>query len=678
MKKQIFSILMVMSMVAALTGCGQSAAPTTDTENIQETQASNTSELGDGEVQITSGLVQGTNEKGIYTYLGIPYAEAKERFVPAEEVTPWEGVYEATSFGTMSPQGAILGMSANGDETGTDNNCQNLNIWTPGVNDGQKRPVMVWLHGGGFSTGTANYDSTDGRNLSESGDVVVVTVNHRLNAYGFLDLSAYGDKYQYSANIGLTDIVASLQWIQENIEQFGGDPDNVTLFGQSGGGAKVLSMMTSPYAEGLFQKGIVQSGATETMGVTFATQEQSTSLTERILENLGITSENLDDLQTVSNADLQEAAGKALQDTADEYQIPAAFTDDYAMEWGPVIDGDYMPAFPVTEDGFAEAGRDIPLLIGSNLNEWTTYVPATAHQNMTEEEIAAYMEAYPEGKEADAPNTDTFIRLPMLKIMTHKAAQNGASVYSYVFTKTDDNSGSYHGIEIPYVFHNVTGNEESETFADTVSQAWINFARTGIPGAEALPEWEAYDLEDGATMILNTTSELRYNHDKKLMELLEPEYMSELENLPMQDKAPEILPNLSILFGETADRPLYEITLEDNEVAEAFVKILQRGSQTIPIYVFDGSENTDKLQYYDIPSSYQIPDGNPVLVEEESVGEIYYSSPGRIMIFYREAELSGEYVKVGTIADTEGLEEAVTSNPLDAWGNKRVIISVAE
>lgn len=513
-KTKLFNIVMVIVISASLlTGCG------TPTENQTITDRA-----AEGVVKTTAGLIQGTDNDGIFTYLGVPYAEATERFVPAGEVKPWDGVRKADAYGVMSPQGAILGMPVNNDETGTDNNCQNLNIWTPGTGDGQKRPVMVWLHGGGFSVGTANNPMNDGKNLSQSGDVVVVSVNHRLNVFGHLDMSAYGEKYKYSGNVGVTDIVASLKWIQDNIEAFGGDPSNVTVFGQSGGGAKVLSLMTSPYAKGLFQKGIVQSGATDTMGVTFSTKEESATLTEHILSNLGITPANIEDLQKVSASDLQQASSKALQDTANSYKIPAAFTDDYAMEWGPVIDGDYMPTNPVTEDGFADAGKNIPLLIGSNLNEWTTMVPSSAHTDMTEEEKNAFAQAYPNENASGAQNVDTFIRLPMLKIMSHKADQGGAPVYAYVFTWEDAMRGSSHGAEIPFVFDN-SSDATTLNLAKTVSQAWINFAKTGTPSAEDLPKWEAYDRKNGATMILDTESELVHNHDKRLMELLEPDYI---------------------------------------------------------------------------------------------------------------------------------------------------------
>ena len=427
----------------------------------------------DGVVRTTTGLVQGTDEDGIYRYLGIPYAQAAERFVPAEDVEPWDGVFVADTYGAMSPQGSISGVGGSGDQSGTDNNCQNLNIWTPGINDGEKRPVMVWLHGGGFSTGSANEAQYDGENLSRSGDVVVVSVNHRLN-----------------------------------------------VFGQSGGGAKVLALMTSPYAEGLFDKGIVQSGATETMGVRFNTQESSTALTGNILDILGITAENIEDIQTVPAAELQAAAQQALQQTGEELQIPAALGGGYSMDWEPVVDGDFLPTDPVTGDSFAEAGRDIPLLIGSNLNEWSGFF-ASEPIEQTEALTEALRAAYPNKPDLTADQVDsTTIRLPLLKIMSHKADQGGAPVYAYMFTY----GNSYHTAEIPYVFNNVDGSAEQQALAAQISAAWVNFARTGTPGADGLPTWEPYTREGGATMILDTEPALVHHHDQALMQLLAPDY----------------------------------------------------------------------------------------------------------------------------------------------------------
>lgn len=471
-------------------------------------------------VQTDKGEIMGSLEDGIYQYLGVPYATAKERFTLAEEVDPWDGVFEATSVGAMSPQSGMLGMSA-GDQEGTDNNCQNLNVWTPGL-DGEKRAVMVWLHGGGFSTGTANSEQYNGKDLSKSGDVVVVSVNHRLGASGFLDLSAYGEKYQYSANAGLDDIVKALEWIQNNIEQFGGDPENVTLFGQSGGGAKVLALMTTPKAKGLFSRGIVQSGATETMGVTFTSKEASQSLTGRILDRLGITADTIEDIQKMDISKIESASQEAMQETAEEYQIPAPLSSGYAMEWGPVIDGEYMPENPVTEDGFAENGKDIDLLIGSNLNEWTTMMGGDQGK-LTDEEIAAYKSAYPDKNPEHANKVDTLIRIPMLKIMSHKAKQGGSHVYAYVFTwenGSNEGTGCYHGAEIPYVFDHTQQDMTAQKFADQISQAWVNFAKTGVPSAEGMPAWESYENASGATMLLDETSTLVYRHDRELMKLL--------------------------------------------------------------------------------------------------------------------------------------------------------------
>lgn len=473
-------------------------------------------------VQTGKGSIRGSLEGGIYQYLGVPYAKASERFVPADELESWDGILDATECGPMSPQSGMLGMSA-GSQEGTDNNCQNLNIWTPGIGDGQKRAVMVWLHGGGFSTGSANSEQYNGENLSRKGDVVVVSINHRLGVSGFLDLSAYGEKYRYSANAGIMDIQMALAWIQDNIEYFGGNPENVTIFGQSGGGAKALSMMTSPYAKGLFHRGIVQSGATETMGVTFTSQEASTYLTERILKRLGVTGERIEELQDIDLKQLEDASQKALQETAEKFQIPAPLDSGYAMEWGPVIDGDYMPQNPVTEDSFAENGKDVELLIGSNLNEWTGMM-GSSQEDLTPEEIQAFEDAYPNEDPDNANMVDTLIRLPMLKIMSHKAAQGGADVYAYVFAWNESRMGAYHGAEIPFVFADTQGNEAQQRLADQISEAWINFAKTGTPSAEGLPVWEPYTKDSGATMILDTDSVMAYHHDKELMELLEPDY----------------------------------------------------------------------------------------------------------------------------------------------------------
>ena len=333
------------------------------------------------------------------------------------------------------------------------------------------------------------------------------------------------------------DVIDALRWIQDNIEAFGGDPDNVTVFGQSGGGAKVLTLMASPYAKGLFHKGIIQSGATNTVGPILTDEEVSLRITELTLDKLGLTADNIEDIQSIPFDKLNEAGAQAIQQAAEEYQIESPFGGSYSYEWMPVVDGDFLTTHPVTEDGFAEAGRDIPILIGSNLNEWAMMTGgAGLNADMSEADVLsrlqerhgdnaqavlnAFQAAYPSETLVNALAVDSMLRVPLLRTMAHKADQGGAPVYAYLFTYGAPQC--FHGAEIPYVFANSSGNEESERVEDMMSAVWAAFARTGNPHADGLPDWPAYTREDGATMILDMASELAYNHDLTLLELLEP------------------------------------------------------------------------------------------------------------------------------------------------------------
>ena len=506
-----------------------------------------------GIVQTESGALQGGVSNGIYTYFGVPYAEAKERFVPAEKVNPWSGVRNATEYGPISLQSSVTGFPV--PDVPMDNNCQNLNIWTPGI-DGKKRAVMVWLHGGGFSNGSAQeVPAYNGENLSRKGDVVVVSVNHRLNVMGFLDLSTFGEKYKYSANVGMMDIVDSLEWIQKNIESFGGDPENVTVFGESGGGAKILALLTTPYAKGLFHKSIIESGASESIGVNFTPVEPSRRLGEISLRNLGITAEDVEAIQSVPYEQLIEATQKAKVEAAEEFGIINDFSGQVIMDWEPVVEGDFLASSPVTPDSFATAGKDIPMLIGSNLNEWTsmnlllgedrgkTFSDSEIEERLEnlygdkkDQVVEEFLKAYPSKSRLDALYIDIYFRLPMLKIMTHKADLKGAPVYAYVYTY--ESPLAVHTAEIPYVFNNPdaeppisAGGTKTEAekqadaeIAETMSSAWISFAKTGTPSASSLPVWEAYTRSNGATMILDTENSLVYGHDRNLMKILSPDY----------------------------------------------------------------------------------------------------------------------------------------------------------
>ena len=303
-------------------------------------------------VEVEGGKIQGYIRNNIFTYHGVPYAEA-ELFMPPTKLKAWDGIKMAVTYGNISPQGTSQAEDMfaahwywplwNTRNYPQSNNCQNLNIWTPGLDD-EKRPVMVWLHGGGFEAGSSSVeDIYDGENLSRKGNVVVVSVNHRLNVLGFLDLSAYGEEYKYSGNLGVMDLVAALEWVKNNIASFGGDPANVTLFGQSGGGAKILTLMAVPAAKGLFHKAIEQSGAVELMGINLPDQKASRRVAELTLKNLEVSKPS--ELVNIPYQKLREAADKAMTQAIKEGEA--------IYSWSPVKDGDYIPADPV-EGGFSE------------------------------------------------------------------------------------------------------------------------------------------------------------------------------------------------------------------------------------------------------------------------------------------------------------------------------------
>lgn len=435
--------------------------------------------------------------------------------------------------------------------------CLNLNVWVPTINDGKKRAVMVWFHGGGFSTGSsAELDIYDGANLAKSQDVVVVSVNHRLNVLGHLDLSAYGEQYANSANVSVMDLVKSLEWVKANINQFGGDANNITIFGESGGGAKVLTLMSMPNAKGLFHKAIVQSGAVERMGMTLTPKKASLRVTELTLQNLGL--QDVNQLKTVDYQALVNASNKALQQTADEQQLPHVMQNGVGLAWAPTMDGKYIPSEPVSTK-YPDIAKDISLLIGSNLTEWNsfpfildpvkasqdsknTWSDSTVRAKLAEkfgdkasEVEQAFKQAYPERKLADAYFVESFLRTPALKTARLKSDQHGANVYQYVFTWEPTTYGgmpmSYHTAEIGFVFNNVdknpeyTGNSpQAKQLATTMSTAWANFAKTGVPSAKGLPTWQPYTRQNGAVMILDNRSGMRYHHDEALMKLLAPNY----------------------------------------------------------------------------------------------------------------------------------------------------------
>lgn len=487
-------------------------------------------------VQTKQGRLRGFCLDGIYTFYGIHYAEA-ERFQMPREVEPWEGIRDALSYGFVCP---LMNQDTPQMELLVphrywvmDEHCQNLNIWTPSLDPEAKKPVMVWLHGGAFSAGSAIEQAAyEGDRLSQFGDVVVVSVNHRLNILGYLDLSAYGEKYDNSANVGNADLVAALQWIHENISAFGGDPENVTLFGQSGGGEKVICLMNTPAAEGLFHKGIIESGV---MDVGQEKRVDGRPLLEAMLKELGLSVDQVETLEKLPYARLLEAYQKAAPQIAAE--------------------GGYLGCWPAPNDwyaghplfaGFTEHAKTIPIMVGSVLGEFCFEQGVTDKYDRSEEEImellkekygdrtqeltAQFRSAYPGKNLSDLLYVDQFFRVPTKQFIKKRMEQAAAPTYAYLFAydfPIDGGKTAWHCSEIPFVFHNterialcnVPG--ETDLLEERICSAFVNFARYGTPSAPSLAEWTACSQEDEATMIFDAECVLRHNHDDALLEILE-------------------------------------------------------------------------------------------------------------------------------------------------------------
>ncbi|HEY0108173.1 MAG TPA: carboxylesterase family protein [Fibrella sp.] len=408
------------------------------------------------------------------------------------------------------------------------------------MNNAKKRPVMVWFHGGGFTGGSSvELPSYDGENLTKKGDVVVVTVNHRLNVLGFLDLSAYGDKYKNSANAGLMDLVASLQWVKDNIAQFGGDPANVTIFGQSGGGGKVTSLMNAPSAKGLFHKAIVQSGSYLT---SFTERELAQKVSAAMLAELKLQPGQIDSLQTISYERLNDAGKKALRKVGES--MKAEGRPAFGLGWGPIHDGNFLP-YQLSEAPAKELSKTIPLLVGSTKTEFGPFNPANRETNMdnakasmqkrfgdkTDAYLTAVKKAYPEtAKPSDYMDIDINFRAGAIRQASEKAIAGAAPVYMYVFSWSSPvNDGMYksmHCMEIPFAFDNISrceemtgGGKDAHALADKMSRAWIAFARTGNPNHKGLPTWPQFNAANGATMLFDDACQVKTHHDKELIEI---------------------------------------------------------------------------------------------------------------------------------------------------------------
>ena len=486
-------------------------------------------------VKTKAGKLRGYRIDGTYTFHGIKYADAK-RFQMPTEVEAWEGVKDALSYGYVCPMlsqevpmGEIMVPHRYWPK---DENCQYLNIWTQSISSEAKKPVMVWLHGGGFTAGSSIEQAAyDGENMSKYGDVVVVTLNHRLNILGYLDLSPFDSKYANSANAGNADIVAALKWVRDNIAGFGGDPENVTIFGQSGGGMKVWTLMQTPSADGLFHKGIIQSGLID--GFLYKEKLDGTEIVNAILKELGFAEGEVEKLETVP----YEQMAIAYKKVAPELARTGAY-----VGCNPIPNEFYVGDPRVV--GFREHARTIPVLIGSVIGEFAFGPGVPGRKKLSEEEILPmirekygdasekltklFRKAYPDKNLTDLLALDSLFRSPTKDFTEKKAAHQEAPTYSYLFAfefPYEDGKPAWHCSEIPFVFHNtdkvficnVPG--VSDQLEERIFGAWINFARYADPNITSLPHWPACKPGKEAVMIFDETCEVKMNFDHELIEL---------------------------------------------------------------------------------------------------------------------------------------------------------------
>jgi para-nitrobenzyl esterase len=488
------------------------------------TAASSTSSKSEGDagpvVETTSGKIRGVVIDKIYAFKGVPYGASTAgagRFMPPVKPQPWTDIKETTHVGHRSPQQPgmleIPEVAATSGQGPMGEDCLVLNVWTNGLKAGHKRPVMLWLHGGGFASGSGDYSIYDGANLARKRDVVMVTVNHRLNVFGYLYLADIGGpKYADASNAGHRDIVLALEWVRDNIVNFGGDPANVTIFGQSGGGGKIATLMAMPAAKGLFHRAICQSGAS----IKGMTRANATRTAKAILTKLNLKPDQIDQLQTIPFDKLTEAIKGV-------------------GGFGPVVDGKTLTHDPF-DPGAPEESATVPLLIGS-VEEEVNFFPATPLDPIDDADL--HKRVKQAARSADDATVDNLIavykkgrpsksNVEIYQIIAsdagfsgsvhteadRKAAQGKASVYKYYFTwqspVREGKLRSYHTLEIPFVMENVdegktmTGSgQDRHALSDKMSAAWAAFARTGNPNAKGLPRWPAFTADQRATMIFN-------------------------------------------------------------------------------------------------------------------------------------------------------------------------------
>lgn len=489
-------------------------------------------------IDTPSGRIHGTTaltrRADVQCYLGIPFAASpvgRLRFQPPAPVEPWKGVLKAKRHGMAAPQNSDPVMERGGyyQPPSGEDGCLNLNVWTARA-DGAKRPVMVWIHGGAYVTGSNATGNNSGAELAATFDVVVVSINYRLGALGFLYLAdRFGDEFGDSGNLAILDQLAALAWVRDNIAAFGGDPDDVTVFGESAGGAAVGTLLGTPRAEGLFRRAIVQSGTAERARST----ADSAAVTDQFLEALGEPDIGARALQELPLARILAAQHELAS-------VFAATVVGLPLPFQPVIDGRVLPRLPL-ESIRAGVNSTVDLLAGTNLNEASFFTelrpegavdPLTVAQKL---EILARAdfdgdESLPERYAATLASvlgrtptenqvlesylSDQLYRQPTNRLLDARAGSAGDN-YAYLFAwpspLLDGRLGSCHALDVPFVFRqlhriesvSLVGDDAPQSLSDAMSAAWVRFADQGAPASASLPHWPTYEASDRSTMILD-------------------------------------------------------------------------------------------------------------------------------------------------------------------------------